>query len=252
MQMPGQDILSGSIFKVSQLGGGEITTGGSLMLMERIQTAPPGWLFILFFGLAGFYAWIRTYYGNMILQTVQATTNYQVTLRMFRDNSVVQKQLDNVLYLLYFLNGAFFLYLLEMWFEKFPYGLHGAALYLFNIALLAGVFMARVVLVNVTGFLFNRVGVFREYLFNIFIFNKILGIGLLPLLPFMLYTGGRIQQAFFWIAGIAVLLTGMLRVARSVIFSLRKDISILYMFLYLCALEMVPLMLLYQWIEDVL
>jgi hypothetical protein len=250
--MPGQDVLSGSLFKVSQLGGAEFTAGGSMMMLERIQTTPSGWLFIMLFGLIGFFAWIRAYYGGMILQTVQATTNYQVTLRMFRDNSMVQKQLDNVLYLLYFLNGAFFFYLLEMWVERFPYGLHGAALYLFNIALLAGVFLARLVLVNVTGFLFNRMEIFREYLFNIFIFNKISGMVLLPLFPFLLYTTGWIQEAFFWMSVIVVLLTVILRVARSMIFSLRKDISILYMFLYLCALEIVPLMLLFQWIEDVL
>ena len=229
--MPGQDVVTGSLFKVSQLAGCEMTQGGSLMMLERVQSAPSGWLFFLIFALGGLYVWIRAYYGSMIIQTVQATTNYHVTLQMFRDNSIVQKQLDNVLYLCYFLNGAFFMYLLEMWFERIPYGLQGAALYLFNMVLLAGIFLGRVLLVNVTGLLFNRVNIFREYLFNIFIYNKLLGIVLLPLLPLILYTNGWIQKGFVWISVIVVLLTVILRVARSLVFSLRKDISILYMFL---------------------
>jgi len=250
--MTGQDSISGSIFKDSQLAAGDFPAGGELLMVERIQDFPATWFFFMLFALIGVFAWIRSYYGSLILQTVQATTNYQVALRMFKDNSVVQKQLDNILYLFYFLNMAFLLYLLEMWTHQLPYGLHGLTLYLFNLVMLAGIFLARIVLLNVTGFLFNRTAIFREYLYNVFIFNKLLGIIILPLLPLMVYTNGVIQQVFYWTAVVVVFLTVLLRVARGVVFSLRKDISKFYMFLYLCALEIVPLMLLYNWIEGVL
>jgi hypothetical protein len=249
--MPGQDSIAVSVFRMSHLAGGDLPAGGMLM-MERVYAPEPTWYFFLLFALAGLLAWIRSYYGNVVVQTVQASANFQVTLRMFKDNSVLQKQMDQILYLFYFLNTAFLLYLLEMRFHMQPYGLHGVVLLLFNLALLAGVFMTRVLMLNMTGILFNRIGLFREYLYNIFIFNKLLGIIILPILPLMIYTGGWVRQVFYFSSIVVVLLIVLLRVARGIIFSMRKDISIFYLFLYLCALEIVPLIMLYRWIEGIL
>jgi hypothetical protein len=44
----------------------------------------------------------------------------------------------------------------------------------------------------------------------------------------------------------------LMRLVRGAIFSFKKDVLIFYMFLYLCALEIAPLVLLYRWLEGVL
>lgn len=250
--MWGQDSISEAVFRFSQLAGGTLPAGNELSAVEQVQVFHPAWFFFLLFVFAGFLAWIRSYYGNVIIQTFQASTNYQVAIRMFRDNSLLQKQLDQALYLFYFLSMSFLLLLLETGFHLQPYGLNGINLFFFNLAFLVGIFLARIVLLNVAGFLFDRVNLFREYLYNIFIFNKLAGICVLPLLPLMAYTGGWIRDIFHWTGIVVVLLIVLLRVARSIVFSFKKDISIFYLFVYLCALETVPLILLYRWIEGVL
>ena len=101
MQMPGQEILFKAVIH------------------------PPTWYFIYLFLLAGFLAWIRVYYGNLIIQTIQASVNFQVANRMFQDNSLLQNQLDRVLYLFYFLSVGFLMYDLEVRLGMAPYGLHG-------------------------------------------------------------------------------------------------------------------------------
>jgi hypothetical protein len=117
---------------------------------------------------------------------------------------------------------------------------------------MAGIFLARVMLLNLAGFLFNKITVFREYLYNSLIFSKLLGVGLLPLLLFAVYTSGILQEVFFWLTSGTVIIVFLMRLIRSAVFSFRKDVSIFYMFLYLCALEIVPLMLLYKWLEGIL
>ena len=79
-----------------------------------------------------------------------------------------------------------------------------------------------------------------------------MGILILPILLFVVYTRGVFQHVVIWAAlgGIGVVL--IMRIIRGIAFSLKKDISIFYMFLYLCALEIVPLALLYRWLEGVL
>ena len=241
-----------SVFDVSTIAGGVVPVEGGLELMQKVQIIPPVWLFIYLFVLLGFFAWIRLYYGNILTQTVQASTNFQVTSTMFKDNSLLQIQLDNILYVLYFLSIAFLLYLIEEGFQLKPYELQGGLLYLFNLALLVGVFFGRIVFVNLAGFLLNRIKIFREYLYNTFIFNKLMGIAIPPVLLFVVYTSGILQEVFFWLALTTVALVIIMRLIRGVVFSFKKDVSIFYMFLYLCALEISPLVLLYRWLEGIL
>ena len=107
-------------------------------------------------------------------------------------------------------------------------------------------------MVNLAGFLFNRIKIFKEYLYNSFIFNKLMGMAILPLLLFVVYTTGILQKAFFWLTLATVVLVIIMRLIRGVVFSFKKDVSIFYMFLYLCALEISPLVLLYRWLEGIL
>jgi len=219
---------------------------------ERVPLHQPAWMFIFLFVLIGIFAWIRLYYGSILIQTFQASTNFLVASRIFKDNSLLQKQLDNILYLFYFLSAAYLLYVAETRLMLMPYMFSGLKLYLFNLGLLSAYFMSKLLLINLAGFLFNRLRLFREYLYNSFIFNKILGITMLPLLVCVVYTTGLLKEVFQWMAVVAVFTILILRLIRGIVFSFKKDVSIFYMFLYLCALEITPLALLYNWLEGIL
>jgi len=224
---------------------------GQEILLKAIIHQPT-WYFIYLFLLTGFFAWIRVYYDNIIIQTVQASVNFQVANRMFNDNSLLQNQLDIILYLFFFLSMGFLLYFVELRIELIPYGLQGWGLFLFNLALLSGVFLGRLLMLNVAGILFNRIKILREYLYNIFIFNKLMGMAVLPLIFLLVYTRGVLQEVVFWLTIIVVSGIFLMRLIRGVVFSYRKEVLIFYMFLYLCALEIAPLVLLYRWLEGIL
>ena len=133
-----------------------------------------------------------------------------------------------------------------------PYQFHGVVLYLFNLALLVSLFFGRLIVVNLAGFIFNQVIIFREYIYNSFIFNKLLGMVVLPLLLFVVYTTGIIQMIIFWLTASTIVLVMVMRIVRGLVFSFKIDISLFYMFLYLCALEIAPLLLLFRWLEGAL
>ncbi|MFO7670597.1 MAG: DUF4271 domain-containing protein [Bacteroidales bacterium] len=224
----------------------------SLVWTDRIQFHNPAWLFITLFMLMGLFAGIRIYYGSIMMQTFQSSVSFQVASRIFKDKSVLQQQLDNILYGFYFLSAGLLLYVAEIKSGHEPYGISGGYLYLFNVALLLLLFIVRVVLINVAGFLFNKINIFREYLYNVIIFNKLIGISALPLLLFVIYTEGVLMEVFQWIALAVVSMILLMRLIRGFVFSFRREVSIFYMFLYLCALEMAPLVLFYRWLEGIL
>jgi hypothetical protein len=246
------DSMVSILFDTSILAGGPSSWNSSGWIWDGFHEIQPGWYFFVLFGLISFFAWIRLYYGNIFLQTLQASTNFNVTTRMFNDNSLLQQQLDNLLYTLYFFCGGFLMYLLEIKTGFLPFDWTGFRLFLFNIAMLAGIFFTRLVLIYLVGFLFNRVALFRELLYNTFIFNKLTGILLLPVLLFMVYTGSWLRETLYVFALATVAVVIAMRIIRGIVFSFRKDISKFYLFLYLCALEIAPLILLWRWLQGVL
>jgi len=246
------DTVASVVFEASSVVVDGVLPSAGMVLLDRVLVHYPTWFFIYLFTLLGFFAWVRVYYVNIFTQTIQSTADYQVASRIYKDNSQLQSQLDRNLYLLYFLSMAFLLNFLEIKIDVVPYDLQGAMLYLFNLALLVGVFLGRVLLVNVVGFLFDRVQVFREYLYNAFIFNKVMGMAALVMLLFLLYTKGTLQEVVFWMTLVLITMIVIMRLIRGMVFSFKKDVSFFYLFLYLCALEIVPLVLLYRWLEDIL
>jgi len=241
-----------TFFNGSEVENMTNVTAVGMEIIEKMQLQQPTWYFIYLFLLLGLFAWIRIYYGNILIQTVQASTSFQVSNRMFNDSGLLKNQLDVILYLFYLLSLAFLLYYLELKMNVRPYALQGGLLYLFNLCLLAGIFLSRALMLNLTGIFFNCRKITREYLHNIFIFNKLSGLVVLPLTFLLVYTTGTLQELIFWITIFILFCIVVMRIVRSVVFSYRKEVSVFYMFLYLCALEIAPLVLLYRWLEGVL
>ena len=211
----------------------------------------PDWYFFLVMGTLIFIAWVRSLYGGILLKTYQAAVNFSVTLRMFKDNSVLQKQLDNVLIVIYFIGVGLYLHLLESKFERFPFGVHGFPLFLLNTGILMAIYFGRSILIFITGLLFKQQELFEEYRYNISVFNKLLGIIIIPFLLFIIYSNGIFKNTVEWLSISAVGIVILLRIYRGFEFSIKKGVFILYLFLYLCALEMVPIMVLFKWIQSI-
>jgi hypothetical protein len=243
------------LFVISEVPGAKAlsdTTNAGLESLAKAQVHEPTWYFIYLFTLLGIYAWINIYYGNVITQIYQSSTNFKATVRMFKNTGQLQNQLDLVLYVFYFLSMGFLLFYLEQRTEILPYNLQGGLLLLFNFALLASLLFGRVVIHNIAGLLFNRLKIVREYLYNMFIFSKLMGLVVLPLTFLLVYTKGILQQVVLWTSIVIILGILVLRIIRGMVFSYNKEVLIFYMFLYLCALEIAPLVLLYRWLKGVL
>lgn len=79
----------------------------------------------------------------------------------------------------------------------------------------------------------------KEYIQNILIYNLVTGIVLLPILLLMIYT---YHELFLYIAGGVVLSMVFLRFTRGVTIGLSDSkFSLFHLFLYLCTLEILPL-----------
>ncbi|MDE5423513.1 DUF4271 domain-containing protein [Ancylomarina sp. DW003] len=107
-------------------------------------------------------------------------------------------------------------------------------------------YIGKVIVVRSLGYIFNGNNESKEYLFTTFLYNKNLGLFLFPViiaLPFIQ------PHAVIWLINIGLfmlLFFYILRIARGLKILFRKHVSIFYMILYLCALEIFPLLMIYK------
>lgn len=193
------------------------------------------------------YALARLFLGQLLTNTFSATIQYNKAIKIINDNSLLQKQIDQVLLGFYFFSFSFFLMQLQNITGWIPYDLHGIRLFLFNLIVLFFVFLLRYLLLNIVGIVFDQRKLFYEYLNHGYFYNKLAGIVLLPLNFLLIFTEGYIYEIIYYITLFALLLILLFKVLRGIIFSVKYSILNFYLFMYLCALEIVPLLLLYKW-----
>jgi hypothetical protein len=111
-----------------------------------------------------------------------------------------------------------------------------------------GYFTTKKVIYYLVGILTESKKEVQEYLFSITVFNRVLGLFLLPVtaiiafVPFyqpepLLFTGLGIVMVFY-----------LLSLIRGGKIFLKKHFSIFYLILYLCTLEFLPLLLIYNFL----
>jgi hypothetical protein len=217
-----------------------------------INSGSQTWYFFFLFSLMIGYVIAKTHLGHLLTSTFTTTVRYNIAEGVFKDNSQLQRQRDNALYGFYFLSMAFFLMLMSEKLELFPYGLSGFKMLLFYLTTLAGLFFGKVLLVNIVGHIFSVRDLFREYLYMGFTYNKLLGILFLPVNFIIAYSLGTLQEISFYTALIILGTLIFMKIIRGIVFSRDKRVFSFYLFLYLCALEIVPILLLYKWFSTIL
>jgi hypothetical protein len=124
---------------------------------------------------------------------------------------------------------------------------------LYCVAILALIYIGKFVLLKFTGWVFNLSKATDTYIFIVFLVNKMLGILLLPFLVLIAFYGGQAQQVFVTLSLILIVVL----FAYRFIFSfgpIRAEIKVnpFHFFLYLCAFEIAPLLLIYKVLLSVL
>ncbi len=120
-------------------------------------------------------------------------------------------------------------------------------LYLYCCIGLSIIYLVKFVGLIICGWLFNMQKAADSYIFIVFIINKVIGISLLPFLVLLGFTGGVMYSVSLVLSWCCV---GGLLLYRFILgFSaIRNEVrfNLFHFFLYLCAFEIAPLLLIYK------
>jgi hypothetical protein len=114
-------------------------------------------------------------------------------------------------------------------------------------------YLGKYIILQIVGYIFNVKDLVSTYVFVVFLINKVLGILLLPFILMLAFS----KPAYYTIAIVGAAILTILLFLYRYLFSLtsvrnKLHISSFHFFLYLCAFEILPLLLLYKFIVQYL
>jgi hypothetical protein len=204
------------------------------------------WLLGLFLFITLLFLWVKIFYKKYYTLLFSSLLSYQLSIKLLREKNIMIKRISFVLNFIYVIVlSAFILRILEQYHIKiFRFNTFETLLIIINVVIIISV--ARILLLKLVGFIFNSMQIFNEYIHNNYIINKNLGLFLFPLLIAQIYISEKLKFTFL-IAGISlILISYIIRLYRGFQIIIKKDIFLFYLILYLCTLEILPLLLGYK------
>jgi len=141
--------------------------------------------------------------------------------------------------------GLFACYLLH--YSRFGAEISFWLLYLNCMIGLVAIYLVKFLVLKFSGWVFSISRATDTYIFIVFLVNKMLGIFLLPFLIMITFSGDEARQIFITISLAMVFVLWMYRVLAA-FRPVRNEIKLtpFHFFLYLCAFEIAPLLLIYK------
>jgi hypothetical protein len=202
-------------------------------------------LFYLMTGLIFFLALIRVtfpkYFRNLFVLFLQTSLRQKQT----RDQLLQDNLASLLINLLFFISAGIYISL----FIQFKHWSHASFWVLAPLSalLLISVYLVKFLFLQFAGWVFNTREAAGSYTFIVFMVNKVIGVALIPFLLILAFSLPAIMGVS---VTVSLLLLGGLFIYRYLIsFSVLRTklkVNAMHFFLYLCAVELLPLVLIYK------
>lgn len=244
--------LSGMVGGLER-GSGQLTlsTTSAEVAKERFNYTYD-WLFGIFLFLVVLFIWIRVFYSKFFGALANAMVSFHLSEKLFEERNVLSHRVSIVLDFIYIVVFSIFIF---EWIDYTRFsgpGMTGFNLFLLLINIIMIYTLLRVVVLRLVGSLFLVRPLFLEYIHNTFVINKGLGIVLFPLAIMAQYLPYSIIPVVLWIGVIALCIGFLFKAIRAYQIIIRRDILLFYLILYLCTLEILPLLLGYKFVTTLI
>ena len=202
--------------------------------------------FYLLVGILFYFALIRIFFEKYFNNLM--TLFFRVSLRQQQiREQVLQTPLPSLLLNILFVisGGLYACFLLH--YSRIGEGVRFWVLYGWCMLLLGSIYLVKFVVLKFVGWVFSISRATDIYIFVVFLVNKMLGIFLLPFLILITFSGVEAREIFITISMAMVFVMWIYRALASYR-PVRNEIKLtpFYFFLYLCAFEIAPLLLIYK------
>jgi len=114
-------------------------------------------------------------------------------------------------------------------------------------AILVIIYLSKYLFLRFFGWVFNENDAIQTYIFVVFLSNKVIGVLLLPFLLILAFSGGKLAEVCL-IVSVAILIAMLVYRYLVSLGTIRSTLKVsgLHFFLYLCTIEILPLLIIYK------
>ena len=215
----------------------------NLYLRDQSENEP---LFYFLVILLLYFACIKFFFSKYLDNLI--TLFFRATMRQQQiREQLLQTPLPSLLLnILFVIASGLYLALLARYHQFTLFGNFWITL-LYSIGFVAGIYLGKYIVLKVTGWIFNIGSATDTYIFIVFLVNKMIGMFLLPFVIFMAFPNQILMPVVIPISYMMLILLLGYRFLNSYR-PIRSEIKVsrLHFFLYLCAFEIAPLLLIYK------
>ena len=200
-------------------------------------TGTEHWVTIMLFICLLLFTWVKAAYPKKIALLFTEIFTGEIPVK---EKSITPPSI--VLFLIYLCCLTLLIMKVLPFFFNNPFG-NQAEEFIIIISFFLVFYLAKTLVIYMSGFIFDEQSVAWEYISEIYIFARFFGVLLLPLVAVMVYAYGIDHKVFgeIVLAGIGILL--VFRTIKMFILMTNKGLQMMYLFLYICSLEIVPIAL---------
>ena len=216
------------------------------LVTEERNTTGKETLFYLLAGLLFFFALIKLLFNRYITNLLGLIFRGSLRQKQIREQ-LLQTPLPSLFLNIFFVivAGLYILFLLE-YYRMAPHTPFWLLL-LYCVVTVGLVYLVKFLILKLTGWVFNMRDAADTYIFIVFLVNKLLAIFLLPLLIVMAFSLPSWTNILLTLSYIMVVLFFAYRYIVSFA-PVRREVKVsqFHFFMYLCAFEIIPLLLIYK------
>ena len=203
-------------------------------------------LFYLIVAILFYFALVRVFFEKYFNNLM--TLFFRVSLRQQQiREQVLQTPLPSLLLNILFVVSAGLYACFLLHYSRIGDGVRFWVLYAWCMLLLGSIYLVKFMVLKFVGWVFSISRATDIYIFVVFLVNKMLGIFLLPFLILITFSSVDAREIFITISLAMVFVMWIYR-ALAAYRPVRNEIKLtpFYFFLYLCAFEIAPLLLIYK------
>lgn len=196
---------------------------------------------VLFIGFCLF-VFAQTSEPKKFWRILVSTYSIQSAKQLQREDYKIGKRLSVVLIVLFMLTFSFLAYIINDYFGLVLNENSEWSKYFIILGIITGTYIMKYLFSLFVSYLINASELVKEYMFNTLIYTQVMGVALFPLVIVIQYS--RLDTVWLLYPAMAIFLFFYaFRMVRGFIISWSENgVGILYIFLYFCALEILPLL----------
>jgi len=209
-------------------------------------TTPFDWITIVLIVSFVLFGWIRLFHKKYLHSLLKSVISYPEAFSLYRDKNSLIQRASFIGNLLFISNVSIFVVQLSNYFNIQLSGIVEYELYLFVFACLTGLYVFRSITSRFIGFAFKKEQAFAEYFHHVNVYTKMVGLFLFPVVIVLQFLTFEYLDLAVYIGFAIVIFLYVFQLFRSFQIIIRKNVSVFYMILYLCAFEFAPFLIIYK------